>query len=78
MAKSIITDTNIDPVLLKQSKPAFNNYVQKSFIEKYRDRSQLLTEVIARRYADYTDVYERKSLVVGSRFHRQVESFKKA
>jgi hypothetical protein len=45
MAKSIITDTNIDPVLLKQSKPAFNNYVQKSFIEKYRDHTHLLTEV---------------------------------
>jgi hypothetical protein len=33
MVKSIITGTNIDPVLLKQSKPAFNNYVQKSFIQ---------------------------------------------
>jgi hypothetical protein len=37
MAKSIITDTNIDPVLLKQSKPAFNSYVKKSFIQKFGD-----------------------------------------
>ena len=32
MAKSIITDANLDPVLLKLSEPAFNSYVQKALV----------------------------------------------